>query len=344
MKSGLASRWTRREFLLTAAVGAAAGIAGARYVGRTAETFIARVPSYGSDVGLSVSQGLAELGIRPDEVRGRRVLLKPNLVDGNAQGPHVNTHPTVVLGVAEAFLRWGAADVVVAEGSAHTRDAIWLLEVTGLGQALAEARLRFVDLNRAPSRWVQNQGSCTELKGFMVPTVVLDADWVVSLPKMKTHHWAGVTLSMKNMFGILPGTYYGWPKNVLHQAGIPQTILDIHATVRPHLCVVDGIIGMEGDGPLLGRPKAAGVLVMGTNPAAVDATCTRVMGLNPERVPYLAASERGLGSIAETRIHQRGETVGAVRQPFDVPGEIPAFQNLLSSRGRLVVREAEEFA
>ena len=83
---------------------------------------------------------------------------------------------------------------------------------------------------------------------------------------MKTHHWAGVTLAMKNLFGVMPGVYYGWPKNVLHYAGIPGSILDINAAVRPHLAIVDGIVGMEGDGPIMGTPRHAGLLVMGTNP------------------------------------------------------------------------------
>ena len=104
------------------------------------------------------------------------------------------------------------------------------------------------------------------------------------MPKMKTHHWAGVTLSMKNLFGVMPGVVYGWPKNVLHHAGIPGSILDINAAVRPHLAIVDGIIAMEGDGPIMGTPRAAGLLVLGTNLPAVDATCTRLMGLDPWRI------------------------------------------------------------
>ena len=90
------------------------------------------------------------------------------------------------------------------------------------------------------------------------PATLRRADLIVSLPKLKTHHWAGVTLSMKNLFGVMPGVCYGWPKNVLHHAGIPQSILDINAAVRPHLAIVDGIVGMEGDGPIMGTPAAAG--------------------------------------------------------------------------------------
>ncbi len=89
---------------------------------------------------------------------------------------------------------------------------------------------------------------------------------VISLPKLKTHHWAVATLSLKNLFGTLPGICYGWPKNELHWRGIDNSIVDIALTRTPDLAIVDGIVGMEGDGPLNGTPKPMGVLVMGTRP------------------------------------------------------------------------------
>ena len=84
-------------------------------------------------------------------------------------------------------------------------------------------------------------------------------DLVVSLAKMKTHHWTGVTLSMKNLFGLFPGTYYGWPKNALHVAGIEE-VHPRHQRHRPPLAsaIVDGIVGMEGDGPIMGIPARRG--------------------------------------------------------------------------------------
>ena len=80
-------------------------------------------------------------------------------------------------------------------------------------------------------------------------------------------------LAMKNLFGLMPGIIYGWPKNVLHSVGIEPSILDIAATVRPDFTIVDGIVGMEGDGPILGDPISSGVIVMGRSAVAVDATC-----------------------------------------------------------------------
>ena len=78
-----------------------------------------------------------------------------------------------------------------------------------------------------------NRRGFTRLGTLHLPASLRRADLVVSLPKMKTHHWAGVTLAMKNLFGVMPGVAYGWPKNVLHHAGIPGSILDINAAVGP---------------------------------------------------------------------------------------------------------------
>ena len=116
---------------------------------------------------------------------------------------------------------------------------------------------------------------------------------------------------------------------MLHHAGIPESILDINAAVRPHLAIVDGIIGMEGDGPIMGTPTAVGVLVMGTNLPAVDATAARLMGINPWRVAYLAGASGRLGPIAERHIAQRGETIAALVQPFELLDH-PSFAGLRS--------------
>ena len=111
----------------------------------------------------------------------------------------------------------------------------------------------------------------------------------------------------------------------LHHAGIGPSILDIAAAVRPHLAIVDGIIGMEGDGPIMGTPRHVGVLVIGTNLPAVDATCARLMDINPWRIGYLAAASGRLGPIAERHIEQRGESIKAMMQRFQLLDH-PSFQ------------------
>src|SRR5207253_6569185 len=147
---------------------------------------------------------------------------------------------------------------------------------------------------------------------------VAEADVLISMPKLKTHHWAGVTLSLKNLFGTLPGICYGWPKNELHWRGISNSIIDIALTNTPQLAVVDGIIGMEGDGPLNGVAKPMGVLVMGNDLLAVDATCCRLMMLDPEKIGYLVlGANKRLGLLKREQIQQIGETREGLGKPVE---------------------------
>jgi uncharacterized protein (DUF362 family) len=314
----------RRTVLLGAGVAVGAGVAGllswrrTDEAGHRASVAAVRATAYDGKLVAIIRDGLAAIGVGREWVAGKSVLLKPNLVEPSFDAPHVNTHPTFVRAVATVFRRWDAREVMVAEGPGHQRDTDLVLEQSGLGQILDEERLPFVDLNRDEVFTVPNRLGFSKLKELHLPRTLRRCDLIVSLPKMKTHHWVGVTLSMKNLFGLMPGNIYGWPKNVLHHAGIPHCILDITAAVRPHLCIVDGIIGMEGDGPIMGRPKPAGVIVLGQNPTAVDATAARIMGLEPQRIDYLKVAAGRLGPIRAAHIEQRGEPLAGLRQPFQL--------------------------
>jgi uncharacterized protein (DUF362 family) len=138
------------------------------------------------------------------------------------------------------------------------------------------------------------------------------------MPKLKTHHWAGITASMKNLFGAVPGAVYGWPKNILHRHGIDNSIVDLNATIRPHFAIVDGVVAMEGDGPIMGRPRELGCVLMGRDLVAVDATSARMIGLNPARLPYLREAGRFLGHLDASHIDLRGEAFARFATQFDV--------------------------
>jgi uncharacterized protein (DUF362 family) len=208
--------------------------------------------------------------------------------------------------------------VTVGEGPGHRRDVEYLLTSTGLADHLRELRVEFVDLNHDDVREVLLRSWFTGLRSLALPVSLLRADVVVSMPKVKTHHWAGLTCSMKNFFGVVPGAVYGWPKNLLHIRGIHASILDLVATVRPALTIVDGIVGMEGDGPIMGRARPLGFVAMGMDLPAVDATCARVIGIDPEKVTYLSAAGHFLGNIQADQIEQRGERLDRYRAEFDL--------------------------
>ncbi len=273
--------------------------------------------SYRADLRDVILETLGEFKLG---VKGKSVLLKPNFVGADPEGV-MNTHPAVVAAARECFLHLGASSVLVGEGPALERDTEAIVEAIGLREYLGRLEGAFVDLNVDEVRLVSLRTRASRLKRLYLPAAVLRADFVVSMPKLKTHHWAGVTLSLKNMFGIVPGRCYGWPKNILHWAGISRSILDLTSTVRPDFAIVDGITGMEGNGPLEGKPKASGILVMGDDAVSVDGTCARAMGLLPERIGYLERASLFLGNLKEEKIQQIGESLMRVTQPFAVVRE-----------------------
>ena len=321
---------TRRDLL----IGSAALAAG------TAVTAPFLLPRYYSDQRLKrsrvailhahqYSQELDQLlaaGLRlfPINLTAKTVVLKPNLVD-YIPGDTINTHPLLVFAAAEAFRRLGAKSVVVAEGPGHQRDTQLVLSQSGYEQCLKDEKIRFVDLNRDELIRTRLRASYTGMRALWLPRTVLHADFLVSMPKIKAHHWSGVTLSMKNMFGVVPGARYGWPKNILHWKGIQESILDLCATVPIHFVIADGIVAMEGNGPLNGTACAFGKIVLADDPVAADATCARLMGFHPERVSHIREGSRFLGNASPFLIDQVGETVASPTTPFEV---VPDFQYL----------------
>jgi uncharacterized protein (DUF362 family) len=322
----------RRSFLTAAGALTASGLGFTTWRsvnerGKRAEVFVGKSESYDADLTRLIRDGLAALGLGQRWASGKSVLLKPNLVEPSLKAPQINTHPMVVRAAAEVFRGLGAREVIVAEGQGHCVDSDYVLEQSGLGSMVLEEKLPFFDLNHDDIWNAANRARFTSMTSLTLPLTLRRADLIVSMPKMKTHHWAGVTLSMKNLFGVMPGVAYGWPKNVLHHAGIHESILDINAAVQPHLAIVDGIVGMEGDGPILGTPRHAGLIAIGTNLPAVDATVARLMGINPSKIPYLALASGFLGPIAERHIVQRGERLAPLVQQFQLLDH-PAFAGL----------------
>jgi uncharacterized protein (DUF362 family) len=302
--------------------------------GERQPVFIAAGQAYDGDLVTTIREGLLATGMLPALVSGKRVLLKPNLVEPARDRPHMTTHPAMILAAAEVLRSWGAA-VKVGEAPGHVRDTQMALIESGVEDALKTAGLEFADLNYEPVKWVGNRGRHSDLEGFYLPRSVVEADYVVSMPKLKTHHWVGATVSMKNLYGVLPGIKYGWPKNVLHHHGIPQTVCDICASMPSLLAIVDAIDCMEGDGPILGSLKHLGLVLIGPSLPAVDATAARIMGLLPSRITYLKIG-RGLGPISDRRIEQRGTAWQECVEPFRLLDK-PHLRSLQSASGGSLV-------
>ena len=321
---------TRREMI--AASAAAAGAVSLTSCTQTSPVVpsrvsIVRAPAYDQRVYDIVRRLLDDHRV---EVRGRNVVLKPNMVEFEEQSS-INTNPLLVHAALEAFRARGAASVRIAEGPGHRRNTLDMAEAAGYFQIIPGFEDLFVDLNLDDVTRVHPTRQFSRLEKLYLPNTALGADLLVSLPKMKTHHWVGATLAMKNLFGVVPSGVYGWPKNILHWSGIEECIADLHAAFPRQFAIVDGIVGMQGNGPIQGVPKAAGVLVAGSDPVAVDATCCRIMCINPIRIGYLRLATGGAETqISEANILQHGESIAAVATPFDL---IPEFQSLRLENG-----------
>ena len=308
---------TRRTFIPLAGMVATAGYASYKLqqpekiadgpLGNSAVAIV-KARSYSEDLVSRMLEGVRQCGL---DARGKRVLLKPNLVEFDS-ATVINTDATVIAAAVELFHRLGAADVRIGEGPGHRRDTLDMADDARYRSTIPKFESIFTDLNRDDVSPVKGFADERE---FYFPNTVLGADLIVSLAKMKTHHWAGATLSMKNFFGLVPGSIYGWPKNKLHYIGIPRAVCELNRVFRNTFAIVDGVIGMEGNGPIQGTPKHAGVLVMGRDLVAVDSTCCRIMGIDPEKIDYLRLAAT-LGHVQAERIEQRGETVASVRSNF----------------------------
>jgi len=282
---------------------------------KKSQVAILAAEKYGNALRDTVLRGLKLFRL---DVAGKRVLLKPNLVEFDSKGV-INTHPAVIEAAVDSFRTLGAREVIVAEGPGHRRDNEYILTASGLYDVIREHRVRYVDLNTDDVRLTPLKSSFTHFQQLYLPETLYNADLLVSMPKLKTHHWGGVTLSLKNMFGVVPGAIYGWPKNALHWAGINGSIVDINSSLPiPRFAIVDGVVGMEGNGPLQGEARQAGVLVFGPDLVAVDATAARLMTIEPRQVRYLADAGAFLGNIGLEAIEQIGETVERRRQDFRV--------------------------
>ena len=316
---------TRREWL------AVSGGAGAAALGLSACTTqrpimpslvsVVKAPAYDQTIYAAMRRMLAS---HPLDVRGRRVVLKPNLVEFEPESS-INTSPLVVHAALEAFKAMGAASVGIAEGPGHRRNTMDLADAAGYFKIVPNFEELFTDLNLDDVTRVWPRRQFSRVDKLYLPNTALGADLLVSMAKMKTHHWVGATLSMKNLFGTVPSGIYGWPKNVLHWAGIEESIADLHAAFTRQFAIVDGVVGMEGNGPIQGVPKHAGVLVAGRDPVAVDATCCRIMRIDPFQIGYLRLAVQADAHLTERNIQQIGEAIADVATPFAL---IPEFQRV----------------
>jgi len=211
-----------------------------------------------------------------------------------------------------------AGKVIVAEGSSINRSATGkMFDVYGYPKLvdLDPNKVSLVDLNT--DKLVEKSVPAGKrMKSRKVPLTIEEADVLISLPVMKIHFAAGVSLGVKNLQGAMPPL----EKYMTHFFGLWQNLVNIHHVVKPNLTIIDGIVGQEDFGPVSGTPKTMNLLIGGNNPVAVDAVTMRVMGLDPHMSPpVLLAYLQGLGPIEPEKIEVLGASIEKVASPFKLP-------------------------
>ena len=159
-----------------------------------------------------------------------------------------------------------------------------------------------------------------------MPRVLREADVVVSMPKLKTHHWVGVTLSLKNCFGCMPGSVYGWPKNVFHCAGSRSrsSTSTRRCARRSRSSTASSAWRATGRSWATRSPRAS---CLSRDLVAADVTAARLMGMDPEKVEYLMEAGRFLGQSRSELIEQRGEDPESLARSFR---PAPGFEHLVA--------------
>ncbi len=237
------------------------------------------------------------------------VLIKVNFITVKTWDTGATTDPIVVEAIIERLKKL-RVKIYVVESDATMTSADKAFEVTGMREMCERNGVECLNLRHVKDRVKIDVPNAETLNSITVPRIVTESA-VVSAAKLKTHMSTGVTLGMKNMFGLLPDKM----KGKYHLKGINKVIVDINTVLKPALTVIDGFVGMEGRGPSDGTPVQMDLIIAGNDPVATDATAARVMGFDPHEISHVRkAHEKGLGNIDDVQI--LGEKLENVIRPF----------------------------
>lgn len=362
----LKKKITRREFLKNV------GIAGGAlfFAEKIAFNIFAEIEDANiSEVAIVKGMNLQEMTRKAIDLIGGissmvkpkdRVFIKPNYITGGLEGhdPVASgeiPHPDVVATIAEECIKSGASQVIIGEwverppmikfGGEDGKDGAQLESRIILINRKYGERIFLINLIEHTS-YFHYVPSLTSLKWLAIPNLVYEADVIISIPVLKTHHKPSpFSFGMKNFMGIMPSTLYGEPRSKLHDVGVHQIIVDINKSLKPALTVISGAYGMEGEGVTVyfgGKPvdvsKRLGefLVIAGKDPVATDATAARIISENwlpvsddkDLGVPFFVehfrlAYQQGLGEIRESKIRIKGASLKKVSMTWEMPSSYP---------------------
>lgn len=236
---------------------------------------------------------------------GRRILIKPNLIVPTPPDVPAQTHPEVIFAVA-AIVKEAGATALVGDSPAWST-ARGCLGALGILERLERLGAEVVNLNQPVRMRIENTP-------VGISRVALEADAIINLPKLKAHQQLGATFAFKNMYGCVCGlggkekAYWHFARGKEYEP-FCRMIVGIYQKLRPVLTIIDGIVGMEGQGPINGRPRQVGYLVAGTDPAACERVCCEMVGFDPQDLPLLRTADKmGVGIASDVPVELVGDT------------------------------------
>jgi uncharacterized protein (DUF362 family) len=272
-----------------------------------------------NDVELAVRKAVALAGGLDGIVNsGSKVLIKPNIASRDKSGCGKITDARVTHAITKMVMEKKPKSVIIGEGSAvgydfpDLQDTMKALEESGTREVATKLGVPLVDLNTDRHREVKVPNPLV-MKSVKIAQTVLESDVIISVPVMKTHIRSAVTLSVKNMKGVMPGA----EKKKTHRLGLELAIADLNSIVRPHFVVVDGLMGMEGLWEYPDDCVPMGLVGAGRDPVAVDSVFAQIMGIEPKEIMHLLyCQQKGLGKCDPGRIEVVGVPISEVRRPF----------------------------
>jgi uncharacterized protein (DUF362 family) len=241
-----------------------------------------------------------------------RVLIKVNFITDKTWETGATTDPLVVEAIIDKLKPLGVT-INVVESDATMTNADKAFETTGMNDMCQRNGVEFINLRYVKDKVSLDVPNEEVLGSITVPKIVTESA-IISAAKLKTHSSTGVTLGMKNLFGLLPDKF----KAKYHARGISKVIVDINTVIKPALTVIDGFVAMEGQGPVDGTPVKMDLMIASEDVVAADATGCRVMGIDPHSLSHIRrAGEKGLGNIDNIEII--GEKLENVTRPFKRP-------------------------
>ncbi|MBN1120696.1 MAG: DUF362 domain-containing protein [Anaerolineae bacterium] len=343
---------SRRDFLKAVAAGSCATLLAACTDRFSANPVVSIVKIKNSDIQAAVEEAIQLLGgIERVAANKDIIMLKPNLVQDTSD---CTTNPEVVFALASLMQKAGK-EVWIGEGSAgasgyitgptcYLQDTGRLIDMQqavfdrlGYTELADNLGVPLVNLHTGPMVDVAVPGGLA-YQELTIHRSLTEIDMLCSVPMMKTHDRAMVTLGMKNLIGLYPGETYGSIRSSIHDhaaaagsEGIAFEIIDMVRAIgdRFGLVVIDGSMAMEGNGPTAGLLVDMDVIIAGTNPLATDMVAASVMGFEPDEVPhFVMAGSVGMQPTNLGEIEIRGESISSVERKFKRPEMNPWFEEI----------------